>query len=214
MKSIYEFKKKTDDLPSTDLLKQVEYYRKNSSEIFMIDESVDQEHYRAKMKLTGDYGMALSANSNYSEAYPILTKAIALWRTDPYQGETQLEDISYFQHLLFHQGMAAFYKKNINEAKETFKRLVEKDPTNYRYQNWQVTVSLYRLNAISRIFGYVFLAIIVLRILLKSILPDWVDSFYNPVFAAFLLGYLSIEIIKWRNKSKLKKGRAIAAKEG
>ncbi|MEQ8687267.1 MAG: tetratricopeptide repeat protein [Imperialibacter sp.] len=214
MKSIYEFKKETDNLPSTDLLKQVEYYRNNSTEIFMIDESIDQEHYRAKMKLMGDYGMTLSANSNYSEAYPILTKAISLWRTDPYRDETPPEDISYFQHLLLHLGVAAFHKKDIKEARETFRLLVKKDPTNYKYQNWQITVSLYRLNIISRISGYVFLALIVLRMLLKSILPEWLDSFYYPVSATFVLAYFTIEIVKWRTRSKLEKGRATSAQEG
>ncbi|WOK07737.1 hypothetical protein RT717_03750 [Imperialibacter roseus] len=214
MKSIYQIKKETDDLPSTDLLKQVEYYRNNSTEIFMIDESIDQEHYRAKMKLMGDYGMTLSANSNYSEAYPILTKAIALWRTDPYRDDTPPEDISYFQHLLMHLGMAAFYRRDIEEAKETFGLLVKKDPTNYRYQNWQTTVTLYRLNIISRTFGYLFLGTVVLRIVLKSILPDWVDSFYYPVLSLFILGYIILEIIKWRNKSKLEKGRTMVAQEG
>lgn len=206
MKTIQQFKEETDQLPSTDLLKHVEYYRKNGDLIFAIDETLDKGHYNAKIKLTSEYGMALAENQNYEEAFPILAKAIELMNNDPYDSEREERnpESTFYQHLLFWYGVTTYHTKRHPESKSTFERLLTIDPTNYKYKNWLQALKLEPLNKTSKLLGWIFFVIVIVKILLPDNISDNLSSIYYPTLLVFALTYATLEGMKWNIKNKLK----------
>ncbi len=205
MKTIWQFKEETDQLPPNGLLKHVEYYRTNGDLIFAIDETQDKGHYNAKTKLLGDYGMALADNQNFLEAYPILLRAIELMDNDPYEVETEeKQPVTYYQHLLFRLGVTTYYTKKHSESKSTFTTLLELDPTNDKYRSWLEGLKISPLNATSNVLGWIFLAIVIIKIILPEDISTQFGRIYYPTLVVFGLTFLLIQGLKWNIKSKLK----------
>ena len=206
MKTIQQFKEEVDQLPSTDLLKHVEYYRKNGDLIFAIDETLDIGHYDAKTKLTCEYGMALAENQNYGEAYPILIKAIELMNNDPFESERGFnnQETTFYQHLLFWFGVTTYHAKRHKESKSTFQRLLNLDPTNYKYKNWLQALQLEPINKTHKLLGWIFFVIVIVEIFLSEKIPDSLSSVYYATLFVFALMYLAIEGMKRNIKNKVK----------
>jgi len=206
MKTIQEFKVETDQLPSNDLLKHVEYYRNNRELIFEINEKLDKGHYNAKTKLMSDYGMALASNQNYEEAYPILLKAIDLMIHDPFESEREEKnsESTFYQHLLFRFGATTYYTKRHSESRNAFETLLQLDPTNDRYKNWLKGLRITPLNNISKVLGWIFFTVVVMKIILPDNISDNMATFYYPTLLLFALTYIIIEGLKWNIKNKLK----------
>jgi tetratricopeptide (TPR) repeat protein len=211
MKTIQQFKQEIDKLTSTDLLKQVEYYRKNGDQIFAINEALDEGHYNAKTKLVSDYGMTLADNQNYEEAYPILVKAIELWDNLPFKPEEEKKNKppTYYQHVLLRFAISAYYSKRKPESKKSFETLVDLDPSNQRYRNWLVAIKTEPLTKLSKILGWFFFVILATKILLPKEISYEIGYIYYPIALLLAIAYLVIIGIKWNIKNNLKNSLAV-----
>ena len=206
MKTIQQFKEEVDKLPSTDLLKHVEYYRNNGDQLFAIDETLDKGHYNTKTKLISEYGMALADNQNYEEAYPILVKAIELMNNDPYESEREEinSESTFYQHVLFHFGVTTYNTNRQSESKTTFETLLALDPTNDKYKNWLRALKIEPIDKISKILSWIFFAVVVVNIVVPDDISNNFRSIYYPTLLFFALSYLVIQGLKWNIKNKLK----------
>jgi tetratricopeptide (TPR) repeat protein len=207
MKTIQQFKDETDQLPSTDLLKKVEYYRKNGDLIYAIDEFLDKGHYNAKTKLMSDFGMALVDNHNYEEAYPILIKALTLMKDDPHESirQEKITESTFYQHLLFSFGVATYYTKRMLESKNAFVELVALDPGNYNYGKWLEAIRILPLNKSSNVIAWIFTVIVVVKFVLPKDITNNFLTIYYPTILLLALAYLVVQLLKWDIGKKLKR---------
>jgi tetratricopeptide (TPR) repeat protein len=136
IKDIETLKKEFDAVPLTDNLAFVNFFEKNITSVENINPDKDEAHYNAKLHLECEYGISLFGSGQYTRAVEILSQSIPMFENAPNQDESELKNISYFEHLLWSYAVSLYETKALNDSIKLFERLVEYKPQNDKYRNW------------------------------------------------------------------------------
>jgi len=140
IKTVETLKKEFDEVPSSDNLAFVNFYEGNIDSIKNIDINKDEGHYYAKLRLVSEYGISLFRNGQYTQAVKILSNAIPMFENAPNQKQSELKNISYFEHLLWSYAVSLYETNALNDSIQQFERLVKYKPKNDKYSNWLRTL--------------------------------------------------------------------------
>ncbi|MCF8297978.1 MAG: tetratricopeptide repeat protein [Saprospiraceae bacterium] len=184
MKNINELEKEFDELEKSDSLIYIRFYEKNKESIDNIDITKDEKHYNTKLRLLSEFGLSLVSSGQYTKGVEILEQAISMFENDTNQDFEKLNEIPYFEHLLWHYARTLFEIKQVNKSIEVFTRLVNYYPNNEKYKKWLVGL---KANKITK-FRTPLLIICFVWIIIEIM-------FYNSFNAPFKLIYSFLGVL-------------------
>lgn len=151
MKDIFELKEEYDKIEPSDNMNMIRFYERNIDSIKNININKGQEHYNVKLRLDCEYGLSLVNKGHYSKGVRFLEDAIQMFEKSANLDYEKLNEISYFESLLWNYGYALYQIKDYSKSFEVFKRLTSYYPKNDRYKAWLHELKLKRTAKILRL---------------------------------------------------------------
>lgn len=116
-----------------ELAKKIE---SNLQLIQSFDYKESAETYDIYSQLIANYGIALSETENYTKAIPKIEKALELFKNNPIYSQETINEVKFYEILIFNHAICNYYLNNIDKSKEDFKILVKLYPNNMLYSKW------------------------------------------------------------------------------
>jgi tetratricopeptide (TPR) repeat protein len=111
----------------------IDIYEENKNLIESADTSTSNPDYDGIMRITAEYGMALSSYGSSKKSLPYLDKAIQLFKDS---SQTDLTKVQMYETLVWVRGTENYNQKNYSLAAKDFQYLVDNYPDNDKYRNW------------------------------------------------------------------------------
>ena len=111
----------------------IDIYEENKNLIEGADSSTSNPDYDGIMRITAEYGLALSRYGCSRKSIPYLDKAIQLFKDS---SQTDLTKVQMYEMLIWARGIENYNQKKYSLAKPDFQYLVDNYPDNDKYRNW------------------------------------------------------------------------------
>jgi hypothetical protein len=130
---IDEFNSLPDHLYKT----HISFFNENLNDILNIDESVNEHHKAAKIKLYGEYGVSLVGTGYYTKGTKFIEESIQLYLDNVKDLELEIPEKSiFYENLIWHQGLGLYEQKKLAASINVFKTLTTFYPENELYIKW------------------------------------------------------------------------------
>jgi len=156
------------DLFDTDVV--LKFYKKRKLYYENLNKAIDKTTIEEFIVVKQRYCEALEKLNRYNEAFIIIEQVYKLL------GRLKNKSSKYYNNLyektLFCEGLLFARQEKYNESNEIFKKLIDIDPKNERYENWYLTNKEWLSSKRIKVLEYIILAAFVFTIILGDKLFD------------------------------------------
>ncbi len=111
----------------------IDNYEENKNLIESADTSTSNPDYDGIMRITAEYGLALSSYGSSKKSLSYLDKAIRLFKDS---SADDLTKVPIYETLVWVRGTENYNQKKYSLAAKDFQYLVDNYPDNDKYRNW------------------------------------------------------------------------------
>ena len=176
----------------------IDFCQKNALSIQNLDEDKDEISYITKRNLLSDYGYSLAKSGQNEKATFIQTEALRL-----HERQSRFrDDKNGYQPLLFLLGEAQYNANRIEEAKQTFQKLIEIAPDNASYKSWVVGTTNYQRRKISKVAFTSFVIWLLISVLLGNNMTDWFRLTFDVIGLLLFVTWAIVDLKSYFVKRK------------
>ncbi len=180
----------------------IDIYEENKNLIESADSSTSNPDYDGIMRITAEYGLALSQYGSSKKSIPYLDKAIQLFKNS---SQTDLTKVQMYETLVWARGLENYNQEKYFLAKLDFQYLVDNYPDNDKYRNWLLSSRTIKTR---KYVNYLWFALVVAMVWETIVnkdnrqLKDYLLIAGSVLFVLAIIGEIANALIKSRIKNK------------